>query len=198
MTESIHPGSVMPPGGRSRLDSGFPAVKLAFPVHADDPIIPVWKSGLEQAIMTLIRSTKTWQAVDVLRRGYFLSGSENPIEIVVTFEDMSLENNLPLLAQDLKRACTEAGRADMQVELRQGKLQRLNETLIQEPGLDLRPPYDQHPAISTSISSPGGPSGTMGGYLELSEDGQPSRLVGLSCHHVVFPIKERAEGERLQ
>ena len=195
--EGLHSGSLLPSNGRSRLDLGFPALKLAFPINSDDSIIPVWKSGLEQVIMTLVRTIKTWKAVDVLRRGYFTSSLDNPIEIVVTFEDMKLED-LPRLEQDLKRACIEVGRGDVQVDLREGKLQRFNEAStsesIQERGLSLRAPYDPRPAISTSISIRQGPSGTMGGFLELCEEGQPPRLVGLSCHHVVFPT-ETPEGE---
>lgn len=62
---------------------------------------------------------------------------------------------------------------------------RTSEVLVQrltdEPGLYLETPYAQHLRTSSSISTLGGPSGTMGGFSELAEEaGEPS-VLGLTC-----------------
>lgn len=172
------------------LDSGFSATKLTFPIHSEDSIVRIWNHGLEKEIMSEVRRTNTWRAVDIFRRGYEVHALDNPIEIVVTFEKMALEENPDDISQRLWRLCSEAGRPDIQIELREGLVQRLTD----EPGLYLETPYAQHLRASSSISALGGPSGTMGGFLELAEEAGEPKVLGLTCHHVAFHTKERSEG----
>jgi hypothetical protein len=155
---------------------------MIFAIQKNDAFIPIWRSGLKDRVMEALCGTLDWTAVDVIRRGLGDEAEDNPITIFITMAVPEADAAWESLASSISTFCRQAGRADVAVHVEQGELSRLRATLRQ--GMLLETPYATRIPPGSSVGAPGGPSGTLGGYLEVNRPGEKTQVVGLTCHHV--------------
>ena len=174
-----------------------------FPITFDDPFVPIWRDGLDEEVMAMVRTKNNWASVDVLRRGWGRTADTNPIEIIITITNS--DETWSSLAKDINQHVSQRY-SDVAVEVQEGSVLRFLEpeesiapTSItarqsRSSGVMTTTPYPEQPSPGDSISMKGGPSGTLGGYVRLTWDHRPSQVVAMTCHHVVMHTSGVIEG----
>jgi hypothetical protein len=181
----------------STSKSGFVTPELIIrPIRKDDAFVPLWKGGLEDKVMEAVRRFPDWTTVNVIRRGEDREAEKNPVTIYVTMDGPPSSATWDVLASDIAVLCSNAGRADVAVSVRQGQVEGLNGP--PGHGIQLHLPYATRVPPSTSVGPRGGTTGTMGGYLEVCRPGEAPQIVGLTCHHVAVASEEmKSNGIRM-
>ncbi|KAI9761311.1 MAG: hypothetical protein M4579_001101 [Chaenotheca gracillima] len=171
----------------------YEAEKVPFAIRQGDPIIRIWNSGLEVAVMEIVTERKGWISVDVLRRGYFYQAAKNPVEIIITIAIGATDPVWQDIFRRVRQRCKEAD-LNLEVDLIEDEVVSSNED-TPENGALVHTPYAERPQISASIGSCGGPSGSLGGYVEVVFAGGEKKVFGLTCHHVALYRKTEVEGQ---
>ena len=176
----------------------FTPSPVTYAIRSGDEFVSIWEGGLKEKVMEVVRETPDWAAVDVVRRGLSLvKATENPITISVTIAGPQPGAAWDVLESKIRVLCSSAGRPDVAVDISQGQVLRWNDTETDDPkpGTALSAPYTTRPEACTSVGVKGGPSGTLGGYVELYRPGEEkTEIAGLTCHHVAFPETKNTMG----
>ena len=173
----------------------FDPSPITYAVSKGDAFVAIWASGLEEKVMKLVRKVPNWVAVDVVRRGLSAKAGENPITISITISKPPAGTEWDVLASEVRAVCHETGRADVMVQIEEGRVMRWNEM---DTGTSLTIPYPTRPSPCTSVGLKGGRDGTMGGYVEIIRPGEDKpEIAGLTCHHVAFPETAETTGTHI-
>jgi hypothetical protein len=95
----------------SDIDRGAPASLQVFILEPDHLFVRIWKNGLYDMVMEIVRTREDWQAVDVLRLGYHsLTAEENPITIIITTRKVEENHHSwKMMALSLHELCSRVG-----------------------------------------------------------------------------------------
>ena len=184
-------------------------------VEPNHPIVDAWPT-LNRRIHQIIDATpkldKGWLTIDVLRFG-FRSMPEMPYAVTISITvDMSLDRRDWLLAElQIKDVVAQHGFRDVEVEIERGELDPTTAFQLQNPRRPARENeneviFEDYPQrvgmgcdfgpqlyFTAGTNGPviGGPTATIGGYIEVSYGKSPYKKFAVTNYHC---IREALQG----
>ncbi|KAM5439785.1 hypothetical protein MferCBS31731_004195 [Microsporum ferrugineum] len=178
--------NAFPPG----LSTGVvPLDVLTFAVSSNHPIVARWDDVSTYTIEQLDRLNIPWVAVECFQRRQEEEESEDRDDttVIITVQEFPKETNeIEKLLQTVHEYS-----GGLFVEMSIGQIRcdapEIKPESEAAKGREQRPPYASKPPMGGSVGVAGidWSTGTFGGYLELLKHGQPAKICGLTCHHVV-------------
>lgn len=132
---------------------------------------------------------RDWLSVDILRRGIRGPPRNNPAAIVVTIDSASIDD-WSSVTTDITKLLDTGGYDNVAVQIGRGRIRRgwgdedvsLEDDSWQMPTLVGR---------SVGIGGDNPSAGTLGGFLRLVFANGSTKVVGVTCYHVVYPEKSK-------
>lgn len=161
-----------------------------FPIEHDHPLIPLWPP-IEKDLLNLLDARQVkWSGLEVFRRRNTIepaSGTDDTTVVVTATKESEPEWNEFKAA--LEAVIFQHRQYSLKVEMVEGIISRWRTSSSEGGGHPTRPPG----GTSIGIAGIDWSSGTMGGYVRLTDGSTGSSLLcALSCHHVLRPTRKSA------
>ena len=162
-------------------------VTASFPILSTDTILELWPK-LETDIVEVLQYTDC-TTLNVLRRGTDRNWKENPVTVVITIPEESVQDWKPV-RESIVEILDRNGVSDVAVEIGRGSIWQSGSSAVVRTCEDLPDDIWDTPAKGGASIGPKGSyrgSATLGGFLEIQTETESWNTFGITAYHAVVP-----------
>ncbi|KAI9860889.1 MAG: hypothetical protein M1813_005567 [Trichoglossum hirsutum] len=149
----------------------------SFAIEASHPVIQSWPLIRARILTILDQSRIRWSSLGVLRRRQILKQEDDDTTVVLVVQKGNNIEIVERVEEGIYQACRSTGNPDLFVEVLVGGVIRFGETEYEVKAFG---------GSSISPTEVDYSVGTLGGYVRLMGP-NGSRVLAVSCHHVIMP-----------